>query len=61
MYQLLSYVKYFQFIIQTFIADLFWATWWWTVGVMPDNYVLPPLPHPVGTSKMRKDSNVRRS
>jgi hypothetical protein len=38
----------------------------WTMGVMPDNVVLPPLLHPVGLakagmSKTRKGSNVTRS
>jgi hypothetical protein len=37
----------------TFIADLLWATGWWTMGVIPDNDVLPPLPHPVGPAKAR--------
>jgi hypothetical protein len=66
MYQLLSYVKYCKFIILTFIAGLFWATELWTVGIMPDSEVLPPLPCPVsltkvGMMKMGKGLNVRRT
>jgi hypothetical protein len=65
MYQL-SYVKYCQFIILTFIADLHWATGLWTMGVMLDNNVLPPLPDPidltkVGTMIQRNGSNNRRT
>jgi membrane protein DedA with SNARE-associated domain len=51
MYQL-SYVKYSQFIILTFIADLHWATGLWTMGVMLDNNVLLPLPHPIDLTKV---------
>jgi hypothetical protein len=63
---IMSYVKYCQFIILIFITGLILAMGWWTVGVMPDNSVLPLLPHPVGPtkagmSKIRKGSNVRRS
>jgi hypothetical protein len=66
MYQLLSYVKYCQFTILTFIAGLLWATGLWTMRIMPDNGVLPPLPRPVGltkvgTKKMRKGSDVMRT
>jgi hypothetical protein len=66
MYQLMSYVKYCQFIILTFIISLLWAMGLWTLGVMPDNDVLPSLPHPVvlakdGTRRRRKGSDVRRS
>jgi hypothetical protein len=45
MYQLLAYVKYCQSIILTFIAGLLWVMGLWTMGVMPDNGILPPLPH----------------
>jgi hypothetical protein len=51
MYQLLSYVKYCQFIILTFIIGFHWVTGWYIVGVMPDNGVLSPLPYPVGPAK----------
>jgi membrane protein DedA with SNARE-associated domain len=50
MYQF-YYVNYYQYIILTFIAGLLWATGLWTVGVMPDNDILPPLPRPVGLAK----------
>jgi membrane protein DedA with SNARE-associated domain len=54
-----SYVKYCQFIILIFIADLLWATGLCIVGVMLDNVILPPLPRLVslakaGTQKWRK-------
>jgi hypothetical protein len=54
-----------RFIILTFITGLLWVTGWWTVGVMPDNDILAPLPRPVGPakagmSKIRKGSNVIR-
>jgi hypothetical protein len=66
MHQLLSYVKYCQFIILTFIASLLWAMGLWTVRVILDNGVLPLLPHSVGPakaemSKTRKGSTVKRS
>jgi hypothetical protein len=50
MYQL-SYVKYCQFIILTFIVGLLWTTSLLTVGVIPNNDILPPLPRPVGLAK----------
>jgi hypothetical protein len=64
MYEL-SYVKYCHFIILTFIAGFF-AMGLWTVGVMPDNGILPPLPCPVGlakagTSKWSIGSDVSRN
>jgi hypothetical protein len=66
MYQLLSYVKYCQFMILTFIAVLLWVTGLWTVGVMPTNGILPTCPCPVGLAKdrmrkMRKGSDIRRT
>jgi hypothetical protein len=38
----------------------------WTVEVMPDNDILPPLPHPVGLTKARtrkqmKGLDIRRN
>jgi hypothetical protein len=38
----------------------------WIMGVMPDNEILPPLPHlvgltKVGTRKRRKGFDVRRN
>jgi hypothetical protein len=52
MYQLLSYVEYYQFIILTFITGLLWAMGLWTVGAMPDNNILPPLSRPVNLAKV---------
>jgi hypothetical protein len=62
----LSYIKYCQFIIRTFIAGLLWVMGLWIVGSMPDNDILPPLPCPVclakaGTRKWKKDLDVRRN
>jgi hypothetical protein len=39
--------------IINFIADLFWVTKLWTVGFMPDNGILPPLPCLVSLTKAR--------
>jgi hypothetical protein len=52
--------------LMTFIAGLLCMMGWWTMGVMPDSGVLPPLPCPVSpakveTSKTRKCSNIKRN
>jgi hypothetical protein len=65
MYQL-TYIKSCQLIILTFIKGLLWAMGLWTMGVMPNNDVLHPLPHPVGlakagTRKWWKGSDIRRT
>jgi hypothetical protein len=57
---------YCQFRILTFIAYLLWVTRLWTVGVMLDNDILPPLAHLVGlvkagTRKQMKSSDVRKN
>jgi hypothetical protein len=44
----------------TFIVGLFWVMGWWTVGVMPDNGALPPLPHRVSLAKAKMTKTIKR-
>jgi hypothetical protein len=39
----LSFINYCQFVTLKFIAGLLWVTGLWTVGVMLDIGIVPPL------------------
>jgi hypothetical protein len=47
----LSSVNYCQFVTLKFIAGLLWVMGLWTVGVMPDIGIVPPLPRPLGLTR----------